>query len=88
MRQDMFNKGLETLNERIDGFSRILLQSSRPTEPVPVPDKPKIVPMLSLKNSTVENVENDIVRIETIDQSLSYLERYFEQGFGKTDEAI
>ena len=88
MWQDMFNKGLETLNERIDGFSRILLQSSRPPEPVPVPDKPKIVPIPSLKHSTAENVENDIVPIETSDKSLSYLERYFEQGFGKTDEAV
>ena len=88
MWQDMFNKGLETLNERIDGFSRILLQSSRPPEPVPVPDKPKIVPIPSLEHSTTENVENDIVPVETSDKSLSYLERYFAQGFGKTDEAV
>ena len=85
MWQDMFNKGLETLNERIDGFSRILLQSSRTPEPVPPRDKLKIVPLLQY--STAEKLANDI-SIDKSDQSLSYLERYFAQGFGKTDEAV
>ena len=85
MWQDMFNKGLETLNERIDDFSRILLQSSRTPEPVPPRDKLKIVPLLQY--STAEKLANDISIVKS-DQSLSYLERYFAQGFGKTDEAV
>ena len=88
MWQDMFNKGLETLNERIDGFSRILLQSSRPPEPVPPPGKLKIVPRPPLQYSTAAKLANEIVPIDKSDQSLSYLEKYFAQGFGKTDEAV
>jgi len=71
----LLHKELETLNERIDDFSKMLLQSSsRPEpEPVPVPDRLRIVSRPVFKSST---------------EKLTYLERYFAQQAGKNDKAI
>ena len=86
----LLHKELETLNERIDDFSKMLLQSSSPTEPepVPVPDRLRIISRPSLKSSTAGMLENDIFPTGKSDRSMSDLERYFAQQLEKNDKAI